>query len=101
MITEADLYNDRWRVRDNVFYKLGVYIIPERSDVRYNRMWRFVIKDEQGLYLMRSPYIPFNNITNLERVIKWYILEAVFNSKYPVLAKLSSKLKRTLKNWIL
>lgn len=98
MITESELYNDKWRVRDGVFYKLGVYIIPDRT---HDHMWRLFIKDEQGSYLMRSPYVSFKNVTHLERVIKWHIQEIVFDPVYPILAKLSPKLKRTLKNWIL
>lgn len=102
MITEAELYNDKWRIRNNVLYKLGIYIIPDGSDMKFDRMWRFYIKDdEQGLVLMRSPLIPFTNVAHLERVIKWHIQEIVFNSTYPILERLSSKLKRTLKNWII
>lgn len=101
MITEAELYNDKWRVRDNKFYKLGVYIIPEHSDVKSEYMWRFFIKNEEGECLLRSAFIPFENTTHLERVIKWNIQNVVFDPWYPVLAKLSPKLKRTLKNWIL
>ena len=101
MITEEELYNDKWRVRDNGFYKLGVCIIPDRSDVTSDRMWRLFIKDEQGVQLMRSPYVYFKNVTHLERVIKWHIQEVIFDPVYPILKRLSPKLKRTLKNWIL
>lgn len=101
MITEAELYNNKWKIRDNEFYKLGVYIIHDRSDVRCNRMWRFFIKDDQGVCLIRSAFLPFENVTHLEQTIKWYIQEVVFDTTYPVLERLSSKLKRTLKNWIL
>lgn len=101
MITEAELYNDKWRIRDNLFYKLGVYLIPDRSDIESAYMWQFVIKDEQGLYIMRSPMIPFKNVAQLERIIKWQIREVIFDPSWPILAKLSSKLKRTLKNWII
>ena len=101
MITEEELYNDKWRVRDNGFYKLGVYIIPEHSDVKSNWMWRFFIKNEEGVYLLRSALIPFENVSHLERVIKWYIQSVVFDPSYPVLKRLSPKLKRTIKNWVL
>lgn len=102
MITEAELYNNKWRIRNNVLYKLGIYIIPDGSDMKSDRMWRFYIKDdEQGLVLMRSPWIPFQNVAHIERIIKWHIREIIFDPSYPVLAKLSSKLRRTLKNWIL
>lgn len=101
MITEAELLEHKWRVRDNGFYKLGVCITPNHSDVRYNCTWQVVIKDDQGLYLIRSACLSFDNVAHLERVIKWYIQRVVFDTKYPVLAKLLSKLKRTLKNWIL
>ena len=64
-------------------------------------MWRFSIQDEQGVCLMRSALIPFANVAHLDRIIKYHIQEIVFDPTYPILGRLSPKLKRTLKNWIL
>ena len=92
MVEEQDLLNDKWVQTNDGYVKLGVTLVKRDNE------WECHYGiDTRDIWTLSWDYITLDELYNHIK----QTVTIIFNPKYGYLQSLSTKQKRTLKNWIL